>query len=684
MNRRSLLLCLLFTIALRFAFLNQAIQGDDVYYIAGAQHALIDPLHPHHAHYAFLGRMVDMRGHPHPPLNAWILAGLLAAFGDVHETWFHAVYTLFSLLTVAAVWWMAQRFHGPPALSALLVAVTPAFVISGSSLEADLPLLAFLMCGMALFIHGVDNDSGRWLAASTAVLALASMTGYQSILITPILALYLWFHANRRPANWLVAAVPILTVAAWQGYERVTSGSLPLSVLHGYANQYGWEDLGVKLRSALALTVHTGWIVFPALAAVAFLPRTRTVLAAIVVVSACLAVVDVNPLFWVSFGIGLMVLSRCVALLSRNAHKGEPRYALLASSSLSAPADASALLRARDADERFLAAWVIVFFSGALVLFFAGAERYLLPIAAPLAILTGRSFARRRNWLVAGFAAQCAVSLALALVNYQHWDAYREFVARHGGDIRSHRTWVAAEWGLRFYAESEGALPMLRETRVEPDDRVLSSALSDTALSGRGDLIPVDEQGIVPTLPLRLIGLHARSGFQTAGMGLREFDISTEPLDFVREQRMLDREPTVSWLPMNSPAAAYQIVGGAYGIENDAWRWIGATATFRLRTPARPERFAAAVFIPPEVVPCTVVLSVNGAVIARATYTASAKYELAGAIAGTLPEAVTATLSTDRTFRAPHDARDLGLVLTAIGFVDPTTAAPGTPADRPQ
>ncbi|MGA3027332.1 MAG: glycosyltransferase family 39 protein [Bryobacteraceae bacterium] len=653
---RSLLVCLLFTIALRCAFLNQAIQGDDVYYIAGAEHALIDPLHPHHARYAFDGGMVDMRGHPHPPLNTWILAGLLALFGDVHEVWFHAVYTLFSLLAVAAVWWMARRFHAPATLAALLVAVTPAFVISGSSFEADLPLLAFLMSAMALFIRGVDDKSGPWVAASAAALALAGMTGYQSILITPILALYLWFHSNRRWWNWLVAAVPVVVVAAWQGYERVTSGSLPLAVLHGYTSQYGFEGLAVKLRNALALTVHAGWMVFPALAAAAFLVRRRTVLAAIVVGSASLAVLDSNPLFWVSFGIGLMVLARCVALL-----------------------------RARDADERFLAAWVVVFFAGALVGAYAGAERYLLPIAAPLAILTGRFLAGRRRWLAAGFAAQCAVSLALALVNYQHWDAYRDFVARHRDDIQSHRTWVAAEWGLRFYAESEGALPLLMETRVEPDDRVLSSALSGgAALRGRGDLIPLAEQEVLPTLPLRLIGLHARSGFQTAAAGLREFDVANEPLDIVREQRILDREPTASWLPMNSPAAAYQIAGGAYALENNAWRWMGATATFRLRTPPRVDRFAVAVFVPPEVVPCTVVLSVNGTAIATATYTVSATYELAGAITGSLPEAVTATLSTDRTFRAPHDARDLGLVLSAIGFVDPISTAPGTPATRPQ
>ncbi len=144
----------------------------------------------------------------------------------------------------------------------------------------------------------------------------------------------------------------------------------------------------------------------------------------------------------------------------------------------------------------------------------------------------------------------------------------------------------------------------------------------------------------------------------------------------MHEQKLLDREPTVSWLPMNSPAAAYQIAGGVFGLEGNAWRWTGATASFRLLTPSHAGRFAADVVVRPEVVPCTVTLSVNGIAIATAKYSTPGAYELAGPVVGALPDAVTATLSTDRTFRAPPDTRDLGLVLTAIGFVDPTAAAP--------
>src|SRR3982751_6914826 len=92
--RWSLLLLLAVVLLIRLPFLTQAIQGDDPYHLFGAEHALIDPAHPGHAKYVFQGELVDMRGHPHPPLNSWILAGLIVLCGEIREVPFHAAYTL--------------------------------------------------------------------------------------------------------------------------------------------------------------------------------------------------------------------------------------------------------------------------------------------------------------------------------------------------------------------------------------------------------------------------------------------------------------------------------------------------------------------------------------------------------------------------------------------------------------
>ena len=68
------LVLLVVAMATRVIFLEHPIQGDDYYYLASAMYGQTDPLHPGHAHYVFQGKDVDMRGHPHPPLNAWVLS----------------------------------------------------------------------------------------------------------------------------------------------------------------------------------------------------------------------------------------------------------------------------------------------------------------------------------------------------------------------------------------------------------------------------------------------------------------------------------------------------------------------------------------------------------------------------------------------------------------------------------
>ena len=163
-------------ILLRLLFVNQAIQGDEIYYLAGAQHAQIEPLHPNNTEYAFLGKMVEMRGHPHPPFNASYLGLLLWLFGDIREVPFHLAYIPFSLMAALSCLAIAIRWTTRPLLATLLFIATPAFVINGGSLESDLPLLAFWMVAIATFLSAVESRSLVKLTLSAVAMFFTAMT----------------------------------------------------------------------------------------------------------------------------------------------------------------------------------------------------------------------------------------------------------------------------------------------------------------------------------------------------------------------------------------------------------------------------------------------------------------------------------------------------------------------------
>jgi hypothetical protein len=609
---------------LRLPFLNQAIQGDDVKYIAMAQHALIDPLHPKHTPYVFEGKVVDMRGHPHPPLNAWTIGALLAAFGEVYEVPFHAAYIAFSAIAALAMWSLARRFTSRPMLATLLFLATPAFVVNGGSLESDLPLLAFWMAAVALF------TAGR-LAGSVLCLGLAAMAGYQSVVLVPVLAVYLWLHRRRWRAGWLALAVVPAVLAAWQLWERASTGALPAAVLAGYFQTYDLQSLANKLRNAAALTAHSAWLVFPALVPAAF-RRLWPVAAAAAVAGFFL---DANPLFWASFGIGVMLI---VALGA--ARPDFPR------------------------------AWALFFFAAALAMFFAGSARYLLPMAAPVALVATERLGERPRWLAAGFAVQMAISLSLAVVNYQHWDGYRRAARALAGEAARSRVWTNGEWGLRFYLESEGALPLQEGQPVQPGEIVVTSQLAYpiSFTTGGGRLSRMAEWEIRPPLPLRLIGLGARSAWSTASFGLRPFDLAAGPIDRVRAEAVAAQAPALEYLPMNAPEAESQIASGIYKLEDNRFRWTAGRAVVLLKSPAEAAPLAATFFIPEAAPARHIALALDGAPLVEKTCDAPGLYTLVSPPVLPAGPAASAALIVDRTFSPPGDQRVLGVIVSGIGF----------------
>jgi hypothetical protein len=381
------------------------------------------------------------------------------------------------------------------------------------------------------------------------------------------------------------------------------------------------------LRSAVALVVHSAWIVSPLLVIAAFWPKHRWRL--LVAAGAALAAMfyDLNPLFWLSVGCGVLLLTWLLEQAVR-----------------------------RD----FLAAWAAIFFAGALLIFFAGSARYLLPIAAPVAIWAARAAAPR--WLAAGFALQLILSLSLAVANYQHWDGYRKFAATLAADASRHRVWVNAEWGLRYYLESAGALPLSKEQVVQPGDTIVSTELVHPVVV-TAPVAQVSAAEIIPGVPLRLISLNRRSAYSTAAQGLLPFEISSDPVDRVRADIVVDRKPVLSYLNPRDPQAPLHILSGLYPQDG----WMSERASVLLKTPDKLTSVEVVLYIPETAAARHVQLLVDGKLAAEDTFPGPGSYKLNAPYQPSQPTA-TVSVAVDKTHTAPGDLRHLGVVIKGIGF----------------
>jgi hypothetical protein len=626
---KQALIIVALVLALRLPFLHQAIQGDDLYYLYGAEHAQIDPLHPDHTSYVFRGELADMRGHSHPPLNSWILGGLLAAFGDVKEVPFHIAYIAFSLIAAMAMLSLARRFSSQPLLATLLFCVVPAFVVNGNSLEADLPFLAFWMAAIALFVYAVDRASPLALIGSALAAGLAALDAYQGVFLTPILALYVFQQRRGWLPGWITTLAAPVLLGAWQLWERATSGAMPAAVLAGYMRSYHFAALAQSLRGAAALVVHLAWIVSPVIL-LALIPRgagRRRIVAASLgaIAAAAAAFYDPNPLFWVSFGLGVWVLAWCAAGIDA---------------------------------QGFLGWWVLLFFAPAMLVFFAGSARYLLPLAAPLAILAANQ--SRKGIALAGAALQLALGLGLAVVNYQHWNTYRRFAEIVAEQAHGRRVWINADWGLRYYLEAAGGVALTKPPQVQPGDIVVTSDLGNPLPAGV-PLTPLAQIEIRPRLPLRLISLDGRSAYSFGSRGLLPFEISTGLIDRVRAEIAI--EPELSYLDPHDPKAAAQFISG---ISADGW--TAQQATVLLKVPADAKLLTASIYLLAAAPARHISLSANGRVLAQGDLPKGDTVYHISAPAPHGSASLAVTLAVDKTYSVPGDARDLGVVLTGIGF----------------
>jgi hypothetical protein len=583
-------------ILIRLPFLNQAVTGDDNYYLAAAEHAQIDPLHPNHTTYVFTGKEVDFRGYPHPPLNAWALAALLAIFGDVKEIPFHIAYLAFSILAVSAMWTLAKRFSPNPFWATMLFIAVPAFVINGNSFESDVPLVAFLMAGVAAFITAVDKRSHLWLALAFISLGLSSLVAIQAVFIIPILL----FYARMWKPAWLAALSPAIVLSAWQIFEYFSIGQFPILWTTSYALEYGLERFKTKLLNAAGLTVHFFFIVFPLLIPLA-IPKLRR---------------DPRP------------------------EAGSNR------------------------DTAFLLTWIGIFFLGAAALFTDGSARYLLPMAAPVALLVSRLPV---PYLQLAAAAQLILSLGLATANYQQWSGYRDFARSLANETKSRRTWANAEWGLRWYLEADGARPLHRDQPIPAGDMIVTSELAYPVPYHRGGSVPttIAARDITSSIPLRLIALDSRSGYSTATKGLFPFGISTGPVDRVKAEILIAKKPTREYLPMDTPEADDQIVSGIYNREDaNPWRWTAGTLTVALKSPSQPKPLHIDFLIPGPSPVRTIKILADGNLLYEHTYDKPGPY-----LIDTPPtQSSNITLQCNQAFQVPGDNRELAIILSAIGY----------------
>ncbi len=503
-------------------FSSRAVFMDEHIYIQIARSAQTNPLFPQETPKLFFGtRSPSFADHTHPPVGEYYLAFLYWLFGGFREVPFRLLFSVFPIAAALAFFNLAKRFTANAFLVSVLFAASPAFFVYSSTFMMDIPMLAFLLLGFALYFNYAQGHPKLLLPASLCFV-LAAGTGYTALV--PLACFGIGLVAAGRPLKeWAAVAAAPIALALWLVAITIHFGDFPLTrTVEYYVSQ------GSIIRNVLATLSFLGAVVvcpWPVEGG-----RRVLVLASIAVVGLMSFAAT-----WPSFGYQLWFIllgASGLAILIRFANGA---LHLIASG--------------KNSGEAFLFLWL----PATLLFFIVVADmintRYILLAVPPLLLMLFRESSQRR--LIFTLIPTASLSVALAYSDFAFVNSYRNWVEQNVPQLQRQgfQLWSASESGLRFYLERKGAPSLAsKDTEPKPADLIVRHALYRYGLAMEPVLSVLRKFTLTSRFPIRTYNAPSSAGFHDSSIGLVPFVISRAPFDTI-EVAQVNPLPGAVWSP---------------------------------------------------------------------------------------------------------------------------------------
>lgn len=244
----------LLPIVLSLPFAGKPYQADDHVFIWVAEQIAKSPLD-------FFGFEVDygvekvpihMVNHNPPAVSYWLaLIGLLTNWNIVA---LHLGMLLFAGLAALGIFELARDHDLPAGWAAALSVLTPAFLISSSTLMTDTPLLSCYVWAVVAWRRAFVQGSMRWMGVAVVCAALAPLIKFFGITLVPLLLADGLLRRPRPRFWWVWLLVPIAVFGAFQAYMYAQYGTTSITDAAGVALAEKWRE-GETSATRLLLTI---------------------------------------------------------------------------------------------------------------------------------------------------------------------------------------------------------------------------------------------------------------------------------------------------------------------------------------------------------------------------------------------------------------------------------------------
>jgi hypothetical protein len=462
----------------------------------------------------------------HPPLHLyWMKLCTTLADGPVLRLLAGAPWVA---LLAASVAKLAARTTHHPGLAAGLWLASPIVVLGiQDTWMIDLPAVALLTAALAAYREGLVDEEERWFIASGILLGLAIETKYTMGVVVPVLA----FHQTRlgpRPKMWLAAAGVIAAV------------ELPLLAVYG--GFHPWEVF--TRRGEIAAGPFAGRLLGA---------LTRGALLALP-----LALLRANPALLAAGGaVGIVAVLAArpsqmpvttATLLVLLAALGAALFARAVQATLTPPGRRR---KGDRGDPLLLGGWALAVLLGVVLLHNYASARYLLPAAAPIALLltrSGEEFPWGKALLRGSIAVATPFALLISFADHRFAGAGAEVAAaavKSVTDAGGSPGRFAGEWSFRGVMESAGW------TRYRPDESLPAGTWVVVAENASAGALPADDWEPVERFesrshfPVRVVDIGGDVGLYAETLGTLPFGLRKGAVESATVYRVRARGETL-------------------------------------------------------------------------------------------------------------------------------------------
>lgn len=456
---RSLMLLGVVTLLCLLPFSGKAFHIDDTLFVWMAQQIEKHPLDPYGFQLVWYVSETPMSEvMKNPPLVSYY-AALVGFFAGWSERALHWGFLLPALMLVLGTYYLARRFTRFPLIAAAAL-LTPAFLVSASSVMCDTMMLALWVWAAILWIEGLEPIKPAYLIVSGILIGACALTKYFGASLIPLLLFYS-VARQRRLGIWaLYLLIPIIVLGGYQFWTHAIYGRGLLSDAAEYAGIYNRSGQNSAFLQGLVGLAFTGGCMLPALTLVPLLWSRKHIFAGVIL----------SGLLWLGVGMGWVNLHAATAAHAHWTFVSSELALCIAGGISLLALSALDLWERRSADSLFLILWVLGTFFFATFLNWTINARSLLPLIPAAGILLARRIemvpVASGRWfplkLLIALAVSGIISLWVTWGDTDLANSAREaaVIVHEKTQRESGKVFFLGHWGFQYYMQSLGHYPV--------------------------------------------------------------------------------------------------------------------------------------------------------------------------------------------------------------------------------